>query len=546
MPLRPLVSALLVATFMPATSGCAPIASNADAGTDGDTDAGPEPALWNSDGVPAPVADDDPFFTPYGIGVSSQIAFMGDGLVAASVSYTSHLLFGDTELAGNVTDTTDYPYDSAGALLVFASADGSLVKSVVIGSDNDEDYVQMIATSAANGNACSVGYIYSVSSTADLAVSVDGQRSNDLSINAISLRYSVGFLVCIGPDLIPRVNVLADGGVFPTAVSLAPSGDAFVTGRMLPSSDFPVTFNTQPAETAFAPQGFAKSADFFLARYNANGNPVWAIRDASQDGDNIVSSVQGDAVAYDESSDTTFVAGSYEDIELHLGTEVLPSRCQDRDYFGSNINCRDSFLAQISATGAVLSVEAFGGGHGVTSIVALGVSADGFVGVGGSFANGATLANQSLASLNPDRDGEAFFVVMNQDKDVQATFRPYSKSGALNCDTAGVGAISSIARFPGGFVLAGRLSGHLNVALSCNGNDEPHDAGDVDFGDPALGGSGVSLQDTGEGLVATVALASPFPMRQLQRTRIDGIASDGSSTLFYISGTSIWAEHIDQ
>jgi hypothetical protein len=125
----------------------------------------------------------------------------------------------------------------------------------------------------------------------------------------------------------------------PVSIAIDTSGNAYVTGFFYSST---ITFGS----TTLTNHGSANSADIFLAKYDANGNALWAKIAGGTSSDIALSGALND-------SGSTYVAGYFVSPTISFGSYTL-----------MNIGSGDLFLAKYDANGNVLWAKSAGGTSG--------------------------------------------------------------------------------------------------------------------------------------------------------------------------------------
>ena len=158
-------------------------------------------------------------------------------------------------------------------------------------------------------------------------------------------------------------------------------GNAYVTGYFIDSA----TFGT----TTLISQG---SYDFFIAKYNANGEFVWAKRGGGSYED------FGQGISYDSRRNLIYVTGQFDYMATFDGMPV------------SSVGNRDVFVSCWDTSGSIQWINTGGGakrdaGFCVTQDTLGNVFASGFVDEGGTFGNqsivGDTLADIFVTKISP-------------------------------------------------------------------------------------------------------------------------------------------------
>ncbi|MFA5782356.1 MAG: SBBP repeat-containing protein, partial [Bacteroidales bacterium] len=225
------------------------------------------------------------------------------------------LSFGSDTLTNTSTGGSGYDvflakYDANGNVLWTKSASGTI-----------DDYAYSVAVDD-SGNIYVAGFFES--STLSFGSTT---LTNAGDCNIFLAKYDANGIVLWAKS--------AGGTYYDWAPSVAvdDSGNAYLTGCFYsPTITFGFTILTN-----------AGSSDIFLAKYDANGNILWA-KSAGGTDEEVAYSVAVDA------SGNTYLAGYFESLTLTFGSDTL-----------TNVDRWDMFLAKYDATGNVLWAKSAGG-----------------------------------------------------------------------------------------------------------------------------------------------------------------------------------------
>lgn len=304
--------------------------------------------------------------------ISNGVAVDPDGNACIVGAFQSDSLsFGTTTLFNTVTNgsTEDVfvaKFDPDGNVLWARSAGGS--------SGSPRDFGNAVAVDG-NGNVCIGGYFRSQNMAfGPFLLTNIGQA------DAFIAKYDAN------GDVLWARSEAGGGGDLCTALDVDASGNIYAAGHYYSNS---ITIGTTTLTNT------NNVHDLFMAKYDADGNPLWA-RGASGNGDDWCTGLAADA------SGNMIVTGWFNGFPITFGSLTLP-----------NAGSKDIFIAKYSTLGEVLWAQSAGEGYAEES-GAIATDASGSVYLTGLFGisisfgsttiNGGVGSNVFVAKYDPDGD----------------------------------------------------------------------------------------------------------------------------------------------
>jgi len=214
--------------------------------------------------------------------------------------------------------------------LVKYNSDGNVLWAKSTGGTND-DYVSSVAADGF-GNIYLAGEFKSPAITFG-SITLTNETGSDIFI----VKYNSNGNVLWAKD----VSLPTNGENFPQALTLDPSGNIYLAGNF----NTTITFGT----TTLTSEG---GDDFFLVKYNSDGNVLWAKSEGGTNED-YVFSVAADGFG------NIYLAGEFTSSTLTFGTTTLINKGNE-----------DAFLTKYNSDGNVLWAKSAGGvnGEGISSV----------------------------------------------------------------------------------------------------------------------------------------------------------------------------------
>jgi len=274
-----------------------------------------------------------------------------NGAVYASGTYNAPLNIGGTTLPNS--GGQDF-------LLVKTTPGGALDWAVSGGSFLDEESAGLAAHSQ-GGVVCAGAFWFTA-------------QFGNLQLQAAQNPKAI-FLIRYNSAGQPQWGKVLDGASLKAAgdLAVAPDGSIYLTGYFQGQ----LVFGT---DTTLAAHG---NTDFFLAKFTATGQLIWALNCGGQE------ETRGVALAVDPTTGDVVASGFY-DKQAQFGEQILVANTSDRDVF----------VARFNANGQVLWARRAGGVHD-DNVSDLAIDATGHIYLTGSFIGVINLAeNFSIQSLN--------------------------------------------------------------------------------------------------------------------------------------------------